>query len=142
MLFFIKFRLKIKLIGENFIYTERLNFCRKWKTSIQTKCDRSLFGILSLSHFLKKIFPPDVISYMLTVHFILLKKTHIIMKYLCFIIIILLVQQGFSKGISILDQIRGLEQKVKKLENENVELKKQNNADNNDLDILKSKIVS
>ena len=64
------------------------------------------------------------------------------MKYVCFIIIILLVQQGFSKGISILDQIRGLEQKVKKLENENVELKKQNNADNNDLDILKSKIVS
>ena len=64
------------------------------------------------------------------------------MKYLCFIIIILLVRQGFSKGISILDQIRGLEQKVKKLENENVELKKQNNADNNDLDILKSKIVS
>ena len=64
------------------------------------------------------------------------------MKYFCFIIIILLVQQGFSKGISILDQIRGLEQKVKKLENENVELKKQNNADNNDLDILKSKIVS
>ena len=79
---------------------------------------------------------------MLTVHNILLKKTHIIMKYLCFIIVILLVQQGFSKDISILDQIRGLEQKVKKLENENVELKKQNNADNNDLDILKSKIVS
>ena len=83
-----------------------------------------------------------VYGWPLTVHFILLKKTHIIMKYLCFIIIILLVRQGFSKGISILDQIRGLEQKVKKLENENVELKKQNNADNNDLDILKSKIVS
>ena len=77
---------------------------------------------------------------MLTVHNILLKKTHIIMKYLCFIVVILLVQHGFSKDISILDQIRGLEQKVKKLEKENVELKNVQETYINEFDEFKSKI--
>ena len=62
------------------------------------------------------------------------------MKYLCFIIVILLVQQGFSKDISILDQIRGLEQKVKKLEKENVELKNVQETYINEFDEFKSKI--